>query len=396
MNPEQSVPVTRTVHGILWQGREVGLSDFPEIREYVDSCIFPDKAAPKWVEVLTLDFVLLKELLEEAGRAFPTERVFDRSGMLSSIPPPPPKPAPPHELSVFRMLRSQLRNALLQLQIHERYLADFKKYQTQRKEWGIANKAHRKLARSDISHSPMPRDLPGKPVPPLSVSKYGDFSDKMKDELNRYVRGRRNLASQLWQWRKAMRIYRLNLPKMEERHAKYKQALEYYEYCKLHEPKQSFLNRLMKDIDRAINDSGLVFKNLRWQILPPGEIQKESVSRYLQAAKKQYPNRVFDSERLEKVMELKPSKAYVGQDEFDGYVVFLFPNCDHAVLECPWVGNALYLLKGNWVALSRLPKGTLLDQHQRHARRIIHDENGSWFQLLKREISANSRSSSNQ
>lgn len=388
MDAEQTIPVSKGTGGVLWRGHKVTIDDFPEVREYVDSCISPAKAEPKWAAALSQDYEMLKKLVQEVGRTIPTKDSLACKSVLPSIPPAPQKP-----LSVnksFRFCDPIFRKTLLQVRAHSRYLVEYKNYLDLRKEWDVANKAHRSSTGNNTRHGSKSRDLPGKPVPPPPISKYGALPDSKKSEFHHYLKARDENAAQLWAWRKSMRDYKSRLPEMQSQHETYKRLLAYY---KLHAPKQTFVDRLLKDIDRARNDAGLQFEKLQWRLLPGGKIDYPMVTRHLQTIRNQFPKRSFDDGRIKKVIGLKPSRAYLGSDEFDGYLVFLFEGCRYAVLECPWFGNALYLLEGDWNALSKLSKSELLSRHGSHARRIIHDENGSWFHQLRREISANSRKS---
>lgn len=218
---------------------------------------------------------------------------------------------------------------------------------------------------------------PTKPKNPSRSSKAKMSKSKLKHRMEIY-------EGDLKSWKMAMARYNRQLPEFKTRHQLF---LDIKKCCELHFMKKKIAHRLIHDLKIVIANGGFVhYGKLSWQLLPPGESISSSVNRYLQASKVRYPHRQFDSSRISHVITLKPEKAYVGRDEFDGYVVFLFPNCDFAVLECPWVGNALYLLKGNWVELSRLPKSTLLGQHHRHAHRIIHDDRGGWFHELKKTL----------
>lgn len=83
---------------------------------------------------------------------------------------------------------------------------------------------------------------------------------------------------------------------------------------------------------------------------------------------------------MNKAYEMRPGSIYIGVDEFEGYVVFYFDRTQVAVLECPVVGNAIYVIKSNWETLSRLSKAQLLQRHQREVVRIVHA--GEWFPKL--------------
>jgi hypothetical protein len=215
-------------------------------------------------------------------------------------------------------------------------------------------------------------ERPKKPVDPSGGNPKGrNVSD---GQMARY-------RSDLKEWQAAVARYDQQLPEWQACH---KLFLDLKERCAPHISTKKILKRIRENLDRVIDNGGIVFDRVVWQILPPGDSISASVNRYLTAVRARHPSRRFDSSRITRVTSLKPSKAYVGQGEFDGYVVFLFDRSPQAVLECPWVGNALYLLSGNWTELSKLPKSTLLDNHHRQVRRIIHDECGSWFEELTR------------
>lgn len=72
----------------------------------------------------------------------------------------------------------------------------------------------------------------------------------------------------------------------------------------------------------------------------------------------------------------------LGSDAFEGYVAFHFADLEIAILECAIVGNAIYLLPGDWASLSRLTKNELLKDHAKDVTRIVHS--GDWFYRLKR------------
>lgn len=48
-----------------------------------------------------------------------------------------------------------------------------------------------------------------------------------------------------------------------------------------------------------------------------------------------------------------------------------------AICECPFVGNAAYVLNGDWRQLSRLTKRELLERSQ---ERVVHS--GDWKQRI--------------
>ena len=152
--------------------------------------------------------------------------------------------------------------------------------------------------------------------------------------------------------------------------------------------KKNAIARLRKQIEE-IQTSGSdlpVVQEINWVILPGGESIWPRVSRSVEAIQRRYPTKQLDASRLEKIATLHPDEVYQGKDEFDGYFVFLFHRASRAVLECPWVGNAIYVIRGDWRKLSRLTKSDLLNMHRHEVRRIIHRESGNWFSDLKRSL----------
>ncbi len=127
-------------------------------------------------------------------------------------------------------------------------------------------------------------------------------------------------------------------------------------------------------------------RKLNWRLLAPDEIGLEQLVRILQSHthNDNVTNVRIELERIEKILGLRPSKIYVGRDEFAGYVVFLFDATPIAVLDNPVVGNALYLLRGDWQSLSHRSKTELLRMHAGHAERIIHA--GDWFGTLRQQL----------
>ena len=57
---------------------------------------------------------------------------------------------------------------------------------------------------------------------------------------------------------------------------------------------------------------------------------------------------------------MHPDDIYIGRASFEGYVVFVFKKVNAAALDCPKVGNALYLMDADkWKFLSQLSKTEL-------------------------------------
>ena len=73
-----------------------------------------------------------------------------------------------------------------------------------------------------------------------------------------------------------------------------------------------------------------------------------------------------------------------GHDEFEGYIVFLFEQRGQAFLECPKVGNALYVMKADeWRFLSMESKSELMRLPA--VRRIPHIGDG-WKRKVRQML----------
>ena len=124
---------------------------------------------------------------------------------------------------------------------------------------------------------------------------------------------------------------------------------------------------------------------LPWKVLPPGESLFERLRSLLALYRPQHQgNHDFNLDRLKALMGHNPSQCYQGVDEFDGYIVFLFTHTRKVALECLKIGNAIYVIEGDWRALCQLSKSDLLNQHAEHVTRIVH--RGSWRTRLRKAL----------
>jgi uncharacterized protein YjbI with pentapeptide repeats len=131
---------------------------------------------------------------------------------------------------------------------------------------------------------------------------------------------------------------------------------------------------------------------LAWAPLPPGEHPWQAIEEHYRSLLRDSPKGVrgdqasseVDLERLRVVHALGPDACYVGPaDELRGYAVFVFERRGVAICECPFVGNAAYVLRGDWRQLSRLSKRDLLERSQ---ERVVHS--GNWKQRITRALDA--------
>lgn len=99
-------------------------------------------------------------------------------------------------------------------------------------------------------------------------------------------------------------------------------------------------------------------------------------------------NPAYDMGRLEFLHTLAPTNIYQGIDDFNDYLVFYFQQHQAAVLECAQIGNAIYVLYGDWRTLSRKSKAVLLSDQSGDVRRIRHI--GDWKQQVRNAIAQRS------
>lgn len=94
----------------------------------------------------------------------------------------------------------------------------------------------------------------------------------------------------------------------------------------------------------------------------------------------------LDWQRVMSIEELKPSSVYIGNNDFRGYICFIFESANLAVLEKPIYGNATYILpKNNWKELSKLTRTTLLKEYP-EVNRCIHYDLDSWIASVKQFV----------
>ncbi len=133
-----------------------------------------------------------------------------------------------------------------------------------------------------------------------------------------------------------------------------------------------------------VDKTSISAQKVPWKILPKGKLLFSQVINHFRQIQQKNVQVRYDIERLQKMQELQPEAIYIGLEEFDGYVVFYFEKNRTAVLECPVVGNAIYVIRGDWRKLSQLTKKQLLELNSTSAQRIIHS--GDWFLRLEKAV----------
>lgn len=125
-------------------------------------------------------------------------------------------------------------------------------------------------------------------------------------------------------------------------------------------------------------------QSVSWDFLPDGtveEMRDAVVRRFGGSAPPQEIDIMID--RLEKVQSLAPEKRLVGISGLQRYIGYKFGE-DFVAFENPRVGNALYLMYGDWESLSQLSRSQLLASREGDFDRIIHTSR--WFERLRRAV----------
>jgi len=144
------------------------------------------------------------------------------------------------------------------------------------------------------------------------------------------------------------------------------------------------------NIQPSGDDKGFNFPQLRklpWKLLPNGEWNVNTVINHFRQrfASGRFSRQPVDENRLKKIVNwLNPSHCYIGENEFDGYVVFCFGDHETVILECPIYGNAIYLIRGDWQEITRLSKGKSLRRYPDKVKRVIHRED--WIRHLQKAV----------
>jgi hypothetical protein len=122
-------------------------------------------------------------------------------------------------------------------------------------------------------------------------------------------------------------------------------------------------------------------QSVSWDFLPDGtaeEMREAVVKKFSGSAPPQEIEIMID--RLEKVQSLAPEKRLVGDSGLQRYIGYMFGD-DFVAFENPRVGNALYLMYGDWESLSQLSRSQLLASREGDFDRIIHT--ARWFEKLR-------------
>ncbi len=150
--------------------------------------------------------------------------------------------------------------------------------------------------------------------------------------------------------------------------------------------RREFVERIRRSIESTFKAaSGVPTRKLQWRLLPPGKVTREGMARHFAELRRRRPGLDFDQGRIDKAMELGPKEAHEEIDAaVEGYIVFTFEHTPSVLMECPRVGNALFVIHRDWEIWSKMTKQELKDDDSGAVVRIPHQ--GDWYAQVKREL----------
>jgi hypothetical protein len=149
--------------------------------------------------------------------------------------------------------------------------------------------------------------------------------------------------------------------------------------------REQIVEKRRREIERRFGPGGSVpTEQVRWRLLPPGELSEGSVREYYARLQSRSPGTKYDPDRIVKALSLGPIQRYEEVGGVEGYTVFTFPHTSSVLLECPVVGNAIYLIHKDWERWSRMSKQELMADESGEVVRIVHGP--GWFERVKREL----------
>jgi hypothetical protein len=132
-----------------------------------------------------------------------------------------------------------------------------------------------------------------------------------------------------------------------------------------------------------VSSAGVPVERFSFKLLPPGTWDIDDVIKHYHREADRFPadlaGRKIDEGRLRAMRSLNPCKCYVGTESWLGYVVFEFLWSSRVVLECPFEGNAIYVLWGDWKRMVTHTKHYIWRNFPQNYSRIVHRGKGGWL-----------------
>lgn len=139
--------------------------------------------------------------------------------------------------------------------------------------------------------------------------------------------------------------------------------LEIFGYCEV-------LDENEKPITKDIK-----FKTISWEILPPGKYPWDKAEKALRSYFRNAPekNKRVLKNRHKIISNHNPDFMAIGQESFNGYIVYGYIDEDLYVFESNQINNATYIFKGKWEDASKLTKRDVIKGRLCH-KRLIHSK----------------------
>lgn len=122
-----------------------------------------------------------------------------------------------------------------------------------------------------------------------------------------------------------------------------------------------------------------------FRLLPPGTwAVSEVMGHYRKLSSRNVSGlgkRQFEVSRIDNICSLGATKCWIGRQSWQGYHVFEFANTDRVTLECPFKGNATYVLWDNWRNRISWSKAEIRADHSGSHEVIIHK--GDWLARVR-------------
>lgn len=131
-------------------------------------------------------------------------------------------------------------------------------------------------------------------------------------------------------------------------------------------------------------------ERLSWELLPQGEWLFTELQNHFKrlSSTNKWRNKPFDENRLQKIEKfLKPNKCYIGNDEFEGYVVYCFNWTNSLILECPIYGNAIYIIKKGEFSWEEIAKATKWEARTKYSNQVkVINHRDTWLERLEQSL----------
>jgi hypothetical protein len=125
-------------------------------------------------------------------------------------------------------------------------------------------------------------------------------------------------------------------------------------------------SEVFEAIERAFKHLTKGRRSLQWRPGRSGSLSIGNIRRYCEERRRSDPEFKYDMGRIEKAYELGPDDPpWEGPDGFDGYVIFTFPDSTKALMECPEIGHAAYVIHKDWASWSQMDKQELMAEAEK-------------------------------